>query len=631
MLDPLSLVASIVGLIAASAKVTAALYSFAGSASDVPGLAARIRTETEALNPIFSQLHALIQGSGQMLESDYSSVDKLVTDLRSTFSQLEKVLANVRDTPRGQVEGNVANNHRTWSRIKWAWKTPELRQLLEDLQRQKLSLTLMILAIHSHSNVETNRLMVDLRDNVNFISGQLRTIMSNEDVPRINNGDDSASFVTTATTRTSGTWRIPYESILSSTRVYRYPQFWDRTLHSARSSVRGHTRWTTLTDLVSDISVISLPILPQDIRNLNTSDDNSHGIFEVNGEATVPSCDDHQRVSQGRTNRLAYDAIVSRPPLRVRAIGYGHHCHRSLSDTIFQPDHKSPDLPPRKAIALADLSSIQNPSSLHRTQLTSSSFKAIAITTSVGYVSPTLFFRVEVDENHPVSDKLTVQRGQLVRVFNRYIVYGTCWVLCGRFSPEQNTIAFAPQLMSSGSHEQIHGCTLSRDVSFLSEMCDTLFDGAESAPVWLEEGQALVAEWKEALRQYARSEDIRAKISIVKTDPTTYEAINLHGQEEVVAVIGACALQHSHGSGEYMALRILESLKTTTNLDLYDILQSEDYNDKNGISHFMASRIRITRIMKRAVWLADAEGPIIPLYPARARNPYFPRRYKKAY
>jgi hypothetical protein len=128
MADPLSVAASITGLLAAAAKVATALYMFA----EAPALSQRVMREVHDIGILLRQLHSLINCSkSQQSLIMVEDLLALLTTLILTFSELEKLVDGV-------------GSHGLVNRGKWALMEPELEKLLLRLQSQKSSLTLML-------------------------------------------------------------------------------------------------------------------------------------------------------------------------------------------------------------------------------------------------------------------------------------------------------------------------------------------------------------------------------------------------------------------------------------------------------------------------------------------------------
>lgn len=148
MADPLSLAASVTGLISLSAQITSVLYSFATSALEARKSVDRVLSEMQTMNSIFSQVQGFIYSASEE-SSDTErllmiSLDHLVTTLTGCvliFSQLEK---HINELVGLTGLANVAGMAIVWEKVKWATKEPEIGILVEDLQRHKSSLNLML-------------------------------------------------------------------------------------------------------------------------------------------------------------------------------------------------------------------------------------------------------------------------------------------------------------------------------------------------------------------------------------------------------------------------------------------------------------------------------------------------------
>jgi hypothetical protein len=137
-MDPLSVAASVTGLAGAAAKITKTLQALAGA----DRLAKSVAVETEALVAVFSQLNGYLRLCGSDSDSkqrmSMTTVEQFVTIVTHavfTFAELEEELDGLDiggDDPQG------------WDRVRWAAKSDTLKEILADLQQQKLSLNLMI-------------------------------------------------------------------------------------------------------------------------------------------------------------------------------------------------------------------------------------------------------------------------------------------------------------------------------------------------------------------------------------------------------------------------------------------------------------------------------------------------------
>ena len=138
-MDPLSVTASVVGLLAATAKVSKLLSTFINVAKQAPELAENVLLEVSDVNAALTQLQTLILN----LESANSSrkrmimLDKVVVTLANCvmiFSDLETIVCSL----------NIEDPKQTWARVTWARQESRIATLSERLQASKTSLTLMV-------------------------------------------------------------------------------------------------------------------------------------------------------------------------------------------------------------------------------------------------------------------------------------------------------------------------------------------------------------------------------------------------------------------------------------------------------------------------------------------------------
>lgn len=138
-MDPLSISASVIGLLTAAEKVSSALQIITTNIKDAPRLARSVLLEVNQLRFALNSLHGFLQGivSAPRRRLALIQLDQLIvtlTELVLSFSELEAIVAKL----------DVGPNLKAWSRVKWAWKEDTISQNLERLQRQKSSLSLMM-------------------------------------------------------------------------------------------------------------------------------------------------------------------------------------------------------------------------------------------------------------------------------------------------------------------------------------------------------------------------------------------------------------------------------------------------------------------------------------------------------
>lgn len=139
MADPLSVTASVVGLVTAAGQITSLLYQFINSVQDAPSLANHVMTEVHSINSVICSLQPFLWGQARASkpQEDMILIEDLIITLTGcvcTFSELELVVKGL-----GSNDGMD-----TMDRVRWARKEGTIRQLFERLQTQKSSLTLML-------------------------------------------------------------------------------------------------------------------------------------------------------------------------------------------------------------------------------------------------------------------------------------------------------------------------------------------------------------------------------------------------------------------------------------------------------------------------------------------------------
>lgn len=134
-MDPLSVAASVAGLVAAATSITKTLSAL----SEPPRLIRSVAAETSALSAIFAQLNGILRSNNnshtrreRMSMTTVEQFVAILTHCVLTFSELEQEMD-------GLGVGNTL-----WDRVKWNSKTDIVREILADLQAQKVSLGLMI-------------------------------------------------------------------------------------------------------------------------------------------------------------------------------------------------------------------------------------------------------------------------------------------------------------------------------------------------------------------------------------------------------------------------------------------------------------------------------------------------------
>ncbi|KAF8459986.1 hypothetical protein BDZ91DRAFT_785553 [Kalaharituber pfeilii] len=188
MSDPLSVAASVTGLVAISVKIISMLkdlYDCGVRAKQAPESISRLMGEMQDVNIIFCQVQLFIAGTTKIPNQSrlkMLSIHHLGTTLTGCVliaSNLDKYLSKVVGISDPRSIQPPASNASLFERIKWAmWKEEEIAVFIEDLQRHKLSLSLMLEIIQRHTTAEASERLGRLEDTVNAISIQLQDFIS---------------------------------------------------------------------------------------------------------------------------------------------------------------------------------------------------------------------------------------------------------------------------------------------------------------------------------------------------------------------------------------------------------------------------------------------------------------------
>lgn len=149
MADPLSIAASVAGLLAVSSKVIFGLTTFASAIMHTPKSLQRVVAEVGAVNCILGEVQRLVSWRSDEERPNNPrlgsiQLDHLVTTLAGCvliFSELEKHIDDLVGAESGSKPRIL------WERISWTRKEERIGKLMDDLHRHKTSLNLMLTII----------------------------------------------------------------------------------------------------------------------------------------------------------------------------------------------------------------------------------------------------------------------------------------------------------------------------------------------------------------------------------------------------------------------------------------------------------------------------------------------------
>ncbi|KAH8716779.1 hypothetical protein GQ44DRAFT_560180, partial [Phaeosphaeriaceae sp. PMI808] len=290
-MDPLSVTASIVGILAAAGKIGELLNGTISTAKDAPQVLTTLACEVREVQAVLPSLQILLinLSSAQPHRAAMIQLDQLIvtlTEAALTMSDLEKGIAPFIVPPGSKVPVRV--------RLRWTRAEGNCTKIVERLQRHKASMSLMLNILQCTSDAEAGR----SKESLEVIVKQL--LQSNQKLcKRLQNLEDSFDARSTITTKldnlsliseadnatiTSASpargnrmsileavrVRFAFDDDLQSSRVYRMVKR-DSCDHSLISSAIHTQTWSIFSGLsladISVISVVALPLYPEDVKD----------------------------------------------------------------------------------------------------------------------------------------------------------------------------------------------------------------------------------------------------------------------------------------------------------------------------------------------------------------------------
>lgn len=140
-MDPLSVTASIVGILAAAGKLTELLHGIISTAKDAPQVVTALLCETRDVQAALSSLQSLLVdlSASPPRRTALIQIDQLIVTLTEsvlTFSELEAII-----TPLAAL---TAPKFTIRTRLRWTRAEGNCTKIVERLQRHKASISLML-------------------------------------------------------------------------------------------------------------------------------------------------------------------------------------------------------------------------------------------------------------------------------------------------------------------------------------------------------------------------------------------------------------------------------------------------------------------------------------------------------
>ncbi|KAK6720772.1 hypothetical protein SNK05_003868 [Fusarium graminearum] len=291
MADPLSVAASIAGLISITVEAGKSLRPYVSAARETPPIAAHVYSEVQSIEIILNGLQNVTSSLSSVHSRNatligVNQVITVLTDGVLLFSDLQDELRSL--SPKNEDDGIPMR-----TRLRWVRKEGTLTALLTRLQGFKSSMTLVLMILKSDSDRSATQHHEQLSANINLL------LESNQSLSRrLMNLEESMDTATIASRRMSfltlvedtsqgiaseqshpsiaetdstiGVSKFDFEDDLEASRAYRRAQR-DTMDFSFRSSIARSNSWSVFSGLslgdISIMAVIALPVYQEDLTN----------------------------------------------------------------------------------------------------------------------------------------------------------------------------------------------------------------------------------------------------------------------------------------------------------------------------------------------------------------------------
>lgn len=145
----IGLVASIVGIVAAGAKLTSSLYAFYGTVSDADDSIRAIATDVSLTTSVLQELSRNIEEDAKFhIRSDNATrtAERAVEECSIVFKNINATLQKALKPKEGDTIPSEAQHIivKTKHRLRWAFLQPKMELLRSNLDRLKATLMLML-------------------------------------------------------------------------------------------------------------------------------------------------------------------------------------------------------------------------------------------------------------------------------------------------------------------------------------------------------------------------------------------------------------------------------------------------------------------------------------------------------
>ncbi|KAF5639683.1 camk camkl kin4 kinase [Fusarium sp. NRRL 52700] len=305
-MDPLSVSASVVGLLGAGAQITSCLWTFATSTRDAPQLARHLVFEVADITAALGSLQAYVCGQAQapsergaliLLEHVLTTLTGCVT----TFSDLQSLMDQL----------NLSPDMGTIDKMKWARQESNIAAIVQRLQNHKSSLTLMLAVLQCNQDLASR--IRGLEREGSIIAESTRDDVSTLRQAR---GSKIFSFIDTQ----ASAIKFTFDQDLQASRVY------NRAIaRQSMTSLTSTALYTTALSLfsnlslsqVSNISFYALPVYSNDLSNSDCYIFGEEGALIKPESSQGPKSSPSQQKTEARADEISPPTNEAQAPSRL--------------------------------------------------------------------------------------------------------------------------------------------------------------------------------------------------------------------------------------------------------------------------------------------------------------------------
>ncbi|KAI1353081.1 Rho GTPase activation protein [Xylaria sp. FL0043] len=330
MADPLSVAASVLGIVSAAAKISTVLAGIVKKAHDAPNECRKLQLEVDDIGSVLGQLQQFLLSRRRAPRSRTSLilVDQVIATLAAcvtTFSELDTF------TEALQSESDL----NLLDRLRWVSKESELKTILMRIESHKSSLNLMLMILTCQKQeeaedqvdhlcqlvqkvLETNTILAQRLgaweetpiETSNRTGIETVTIEASHNDQDLSCGEPGDAPILRSVPWTRGKRGFAFEEVLKNSRAYRNVSLDNSDAFSIISSAGRTGSWSMLSGLslseTSHIGILAIPIYETDIANKEA--------YDFNPPPIEPSSRTPKHTNKTSTRRWLKDLIRSDRP-----------------------------------------------------------------------------------------------------------------------------------------------------------------------------------------------------------------------------------------------------------------------------------------------------------------------------